>query len=210
MRLKNMNNKNVVEIFTNYLYVIILVSIMIFTGCNDMMSKSDDNYYNADDYLIEQIQNATNKVEIDLNELPVDAQVTIEQYYMSEVFLSELLASGLGYELTIADMNVDETDFRRIYFNLEGRKLEHKRDEEREDRQCFDLVYPVTFILPDGSSITVTDREDWEELKDWYEENPDSEERPTLQYPVDIIYEDGITVTINNEDEMDAIKENCE
>jgi hypothetical protein len=68
--------------------------------------------------------------------------------------------------------------------------------------------------MPDESSITVEtdDEEGWAELKDWYEDNPDSEERPTLQYPVDIVYrtDDGDSVvTINNESEMMAAKEDC-
>ena len=82
------------------------------------------------------------------------------------------------------------------------------RDDDR-DRACFALVYPVTFIMPDGSTITVADREDWAELKAWYEANPDLEERPTLQYPVDITYRDGTTQTINNDEEMRIAKEDC-
>ena len=82
------------------------------------------------------------------------------------------------------------------------------RDDDK-DRACFALVYPVTFIMPDGSTITVADREDWAELKAWYETNPDAEERPTLQYPVDITYRDGTTQTINNDEEMRIAKEDC-
>jgi len=85
---------------------------------------------------------------------------------------------------------------------------------EDEGRECFELVYPVIFIMPDGSSITVaTDDEDgWQEVKDWYDANPESEERPTLEYPVDIVYETNAgdsTVTINNEEEMEAVKDEC-
>ena len=85
---------------------------------------------------------------------------------------------------------------------------------EDEGRECFELVYPVTFIMPDGSIITVaTDDEDgWQEVKDWYDANPESEERPTLEYPVDIVYETNAgdsTVTINNEEEMEAVKDEC-
>ena len=85
---------------------------------------------------------------------------------------------------------------------------------EDEGRECFELVYPVIFIMPDGSSITVaTDDEDgWQEVKDWYDANPESEERPTLEYPVDIVYETNAgdsTVTINNEEEMEAAKDEC-
>ena len=103
-------------------------------------------------------------------------------------------------ETTVTINNDDE--MRGAYRHCGG------RDDDR-DRACFALVYPVTFIMPDGSTITVADREDWAELKAWYEANPDSEERPTLQYPVDITYRDGTTQTINNDEEMRIAKEDC-
>ena len=86
------------------------------------------------------------------------------------------------------------------------------RDWDR--KECFQLVFPITFTMPDGSIISVTsdDEEGWSDLKDWYEENSDSEERPTLHYPVEIVYEtdDGDSlVTIDNEEEMIAAKQDC-
>ena len=110
--------------YSKTIFNLTLIVIFLFIGCDDITSKSNDRYSNYDDALIEKIQNATNKVEIGINELPADAQVTIDQSYMSEIFLSELLASGLGYELTIGNFDTDETVFHKIYFNLEGRKLE--------------------------------------------------------------------------------------
>jgi hypothetical protein len=89
---------------------------------------------------------------------------------------------------------------------------EWKRDEDGEE--CFELVYPITFTMPDGSSVTVEDGEDgWDELKDWYDENEGYEEvRPELQYPVNIVYETeegDSTVTVNNDEEMESAKEEC-
>ena len=92
-----------------------------------------------------------------------------------------------------------------------------KRDGEwsrDRDETCFYLVYPVTYVMPDGSTISVTsdDEDGWSDLKDWYEENEDSEDKPELQYPVDIVVEteEGTsTVTINGEEEMAAAKREC-
>ena len=86
--------------------------------------------------------------------------------------------------------------------------------DQSEERECFELVFPVTFIMPDGSMITVEtdDNAGWQEVKDWYDANPDSEERPTLQFPVDITYEteDGdTTLTVNNDEEMEYVKRRC-
>jgi len=92
-----------------------------------------------------------------------------------------------------------------------------KRDGEwsrDRDETCFYLVYPVTYVMPDGSTISVTsdDEDGWSDLKDWYEENEDSEDKPELQYPVDIVVETeegSSTVTINGEEEMAAAKREC-
>ena len=92
-----------------------------------------------------------------------------------------------------------------------------KRDGEwsrDEDETCFYLVFPVIYVMPDGSTISVTsdDEDGWSDLKDWYEENEDSEDKPELQYPVDIIVEteEGTsTVTINNQEEMASAKREC-
>ena len=105
-----------------------------------------------------------------------------------------------------------EEEMSDAYRGCSGRDRERDWDRERD---CFELVYPVTYVLPDGSTIEISDEEDeagWESLKSWYEANPESEERPSLQYPVDIVYEseeseDGETVTINSEDEMMVAKE---
>jgi len=90
-----------------------------------------------------------------------------------------------------------------------------ERDRDWGARECFDLVFPVTYIMPDGSTYEISSEEDvagWEELKEWYDANPDSEERPELQYPVEIIYETeegNVTLMIFNEEEMIAAKEEC-
>mgnify|MGYP001159938636 FL=1 len=85
-------------------------------------------------------------------------------------------------------------------------------DEENEV-ECFEYVFPITFEMPDGSTITVEDEEGWFLLRRWYEENIETDGEPSLQYPVDIILEteDGeSTLTINNGAEMDAVYDNCQ
>ena len=95
----------------------------------------------------------------------------------------------------------------------------YKFDKNKEDFQgawfidgkdeCFEFVYPITYIMPDGSTITVENEDDWDEIKNWYGVNPDVEEKPELQYPVDIIFQDGTIKTINNEEEMKSVYEYC-
>ena len=83
-----------------------------------------------------------------------------------------------------------------------------------ENKKCFSLVYPVSYLMPDGATIEISadDEESWAEYKSWYDDNPESDERPSLQYPVEITYrtEEGTeTQIINSEEEMISAKEEC-
>ena len=81
-------------------------------------------------------------------------------------------------------------------------------DEDYEE-ECFEFVYPISFILPDGSEITVNNEEDWDELDLWYEENEDSEEEPEVVYPFDVIFDDNEIKTINNEEDLEGLEDYC-
>ena len=111
-----------------------------------------------------------------------------------------------------------------VYFNLEGKRLDPygkngdkdksdwDRDDDKGDWKCFDLSLPVSYTMPDGSTITVENEEDWDTLKDWYETNPGSEEKPELQFPVNVEFDDreGTTnVVVNNEEEMRGMYSRC-
>lgn len=98
---------------------------------------------------------------------------------------------------------VKETDSKDL--------IEWKDDTEgkKDKTACFELVYPVTFLMPDGSALTGNEEEVWGAIKAWYEANPDSEEKPALQYPVEIAFEDGTIQAINDEAAMEAAKEDC-
>ena len=116
----------------------------------------------------------------------------------------------LGYDGETEAIN-NEEEMKNAYRECSVRD----RDRDWDRRECFELVFPVTYIMPDGSTYEISSDEDesgWEELKEWYDSNPDSDQRPELQYPVDIIKwenEESVTITINNEDEMIAAKEEC-
>jgi len=73
---------------------------------------------------------------------------------------------------------------------------------------CFRLEYPITFLMYNGSEIIMEDEKDWSGIKQWHEQNPDSE-KPNLNYPVNIIYKDGRSEMIENEEMMLNIKQNC-
>ena len=88
------------------------------------------------------------------------------------------------------------------------------KDWDREGREkCFELVMPFTLIMPDSSFIIIETEDDREKVEEWYKNNPDSKDRPSIQFPVDIIVETDEgerTITINNEEEMKEAKGRCE
>lgn len=80
-------------------------------------------------------------------------------------------------------------------------------DEYKED--CYQLVYPVLWLMPDGSSISMEDEKDWDAVKSWYEANPDSLEKPIISYPVDVKLSDGTSKSITSDTEFETLKKNC-
>jgi hypothetical protein len=84
-------------------------------------------------------------------------------------------------------------------------------DKYDKEKECFKLVYPITWTMPDGSNITLTSGKDYDQLKQWYESHPDVKAKPVLIFPVEIIWPDkDIVKTINNNEELEAAKKDCD
>ena len=300
-----------------YSLILPITFLFLIAGC-----AKDEPRGISDAELVQAIIDAEGKVEVTMENLPTAARGTMEENYLNDyLHLYSMKASMLGYEVSIAGRPGNSGKRGEVYFDIDGRKLDpndygddykdwygerggfdrddfgEKRgwkcfeivypitimmpngsaytidseedpdldavknyykenegaegrpsivfpvniidnvgetktissEEEMKDayrqcsgrdrdwgvRECFDLVFPVTYIMPDGSTYEISSEEDdagWEELKEWYDANPDSEERPELQYPVEIIYETeegNVTLMIFNEEEMIAAKEEC-
>ncbi len=185
---------------------LILLSLLIFVGCENSMTKLDEM---SDDQLMQDIINAE-KIDINMTDLPSLSRTVIDQDYNDYIEIDAKMASGLGYQVSMDGKGYKPGDHNEVYFNLEGRKLKSKRDRgDKDGFKCFELVLPATFVMPDGSSITVEDENGYMAVRAWYGNNSDSKEKPTLQYPVNIIYRDGDTKTINNDEEMGSTKVDC-
>jgi len=185
---------------------LIILSLLIFVGCENSMTKSDKM---SDDQLLQDIIDAE-KIDIIMTDLPSLSRTIIDQDYNDYIEIDAKMASGLGYQVSMDGKGCKTGYHNEVYFNLEGRKLKSKRDRgDKDGFKCFELVLPATFVMPDGSTITVEDENGYMAVRDWYANNSDSKEKPTLQYPVNIIYRDGDTQTINNNEEMGNTKADC-
>ncbi len=78
--------------------------------------------------------------------------------------------------------------------------------------KCFKPVYPVTIVLPDGTTATVEDRAGKRAaIQAWKEANPDAEDgaKATIGFPLTVELTDGTQMTLNSQEELDALKETC-
>ena len=205
-RINKMNNK--------YLTTFVLSLLLMIAGC-DLGVKQE--YETSDAELIQMIIDS-DKVDIDISELPEQSQT----YLSNDGEYDELgsrYASQLGYEVERIGKGSKSGRRGDVYFNVEGRKLNPndwgKRGRgfgvgKKEDWECFTLEFPVSFNMPDGSLVTVEadDEESWAEITTWYETNQDSEERPTMQFPVGILFDEE-SLVIENQEEMRSAYQEC-
>ena len=87
-----------------------------------------------------------------------------------------------------------------------------KDDTKKDDTKkvCFDLVYPISYIMPDGSIVTYNEEDAMNNgLKSWYTANSNTTTKPALAYPVQVTFSDGTTKTIANEPAMIKLKKWC-
>ena len=196
--------------------IIFSVFLLIFFSCQNGSTESKGI---SDAELIQAIIDA-DKISIGLDDLPSNSKTVIEYDYAEYESESAKKAYGLGYEVNMAGKGHKLGNRCEVYFNLEGKRLDPYgrngdkdksdwgRDYDKGDWKCFDLSLPVSYTMPDGSTITVSNEEDWDAIKSWYEENPESEEKPVLQFPVNVEF-DNETVTVNSEEELRELKQEC-
>lgn len=77
--------------------------------------------------------------------------------------------------------------------------------------ECFELQFPISFAMPDGSTLTANTEEELDSLYEaWEMANPNATDEPTLIFPITVtMLEDGSSEIINDEDELEELIEDC-
>jgi len=179
----------------------------LFFSCSTTEPEIGD-----DSELIQLIKNAPNKQVISLEDLPSTCKNVLGKDFSEDIVEVSRLAPGLGYEVEMMRCKgVRMGEKIQVYFNLKGRKLEDRGGKGRGGKEeCFEFVLPITFVMPDDSTITVEEKEDWIEIRSWYKANPNVREKPSLQYPADIIFiKDRTTWTLNSDEDLRRAYEAC-
>ena len=88
---------------------------------------------------------------------------------------------------------------------------------------CYELVFPVSIVLPDSSTVAVNSYEEIiDTLRAYFQENGTGGSghghhghhgfRPSLSFvfPISVVSQDGEVITVNNEEELRALRAECE
>ena len=118
------------------LRIFIPLFILLMFGCQRNMTDSGE--LSSDDQLIMSIQNATDKQEIDTDQLPSASREVLERDYVEHITVGASMAPELGYEVLLGGVESRMGDRSEAYFDLEGRELRASgsaRDEDERDRE---------------------------------------------------------------------------
>ena len=164
----------------------------------------------------------SDKLEIPLDKIPQSSINTIHSEYDTYIDISTKKAIGVGYQVELAGLGHFSGYKNDVYFSEDGRELNPNdwgrkrrgfiRDIDRKNNNwgCFEMIYPVSFDMPDGSvlSILSDDEEGWSSIKIWYESNPVSEIKPEIRFPLVLFFEEE-SITVNDKDELKDVYLEC-
>jgi len=75
---------------------------------------------------------------------------------------------------------------------------------------CFEIVFPITIAFPDGTEFSANSMvEARTAAKQWKEDNPDVDGRPSLVYPIELVNEDGELITIESRLDLREVIREC-
>ncbi len=124
-------------------------------------------------------------------------------------FLS-LLFAMFGMSL-ITSCSTDDLDDENIDFTENFTYDLEKNEGEARENDCFELVFPISFTMPDGSILDVEEDQSIRELlSEWKENNPDVEGKPELNLPITVILnETGEELVLSSHEEIRNLKKDC-
>ena len=151
------------------LSLLFIFGLFVVSCSND----SEMNIISTDDTaLINKIELASKEI-IDVLNLPVSAKMVIEQDFADSYVESIQFAKGLGFKISLNTNDESITESKSVlFFSSKGKKLDNINVEKNAKRQrCFQFVFPIDFLMPDESIITLNDNTEWSLVREWYKTN---------------------------------------
>ncbi len=206
-----------------YIYTLLLSFFII--GCSNNSEPIDQFAELSDLELIELIKSAEDKQEISINDMPDISQSFISETFNFAIVQSVFHAPNLGYELTMSRGGtrtlMSLSSLINVYFNNDGEFLSNDFDSEYEEwdqNMCFDVEFPISVNLFDGTVVTISNEEELYEGIEEYYEMGEEDNLPEINFPINIIFyyenENGVEsedlVEISNYEELEMYFEMCE
>jgi hypothetical protein len=179
----------------------------------------------SDSELIELIKSADDKQEVSINEMPNISQSFLSETFNFAIVQSIFHAPNLGYEVTMSRGGtrtlISLSSFINVYFNNDGEFLSNDFDSEYDEwnqNMCFDVEFPISVNLSDGSVVTISNEEELYEGIEEYYEMGEEDNLPEINFPINIIFyyenENGVEsedlVEIGDYEELEIYFEMCE
>lgn len=189
------------------MFTAFLMTMILFTSC----SESTEVVIEDDADLITAIESSFDRQSIDVIDLPTEAKEELETNFSDDAIYEVEKVASLGFEVRLITTEGSWTsELNNAFFDTAGRFLEDNRRPRRgRRRSCFRFTFPFSVVMPDGTTIILEDRTDKVLIREWYADNPDVDEKPTLVFPIGIEYQDGTTAVINDIVELEAAREEC-
>ena len=205
-----------------YIYITLLSFIII--SCSDNSESIDELQDLTDSQLIELIKADNNKQEVLLSEMPIISQSIISETFNYAIVKSIFHAENYGYEVLMNRSNrslISLLTNMNIYFDNEGELLSNDFEDEFDEwdqSMCFDVEFPISVNLSDGSVVTISNEDELYEGIEEYYEMGDEGNLPEISFPINIIFyfendnnsEYEEIVEINNYEELEMYFEMCE
>jgi len=207
-------------------HIYILLLSFLFIGCSDNSEPLDQFTELSDLELIELIKSAADKQEVSINDMPNISQSFISETFNFAIVQSIFHAPNLGYEVTMSRGGTTRTlmslsSLINVYFNNDGEFLSNDFDSEYEEwdqNMCFDVEFPISVNLSDGSVVTISNEEELYEGIEEYYEMGEEDNLPEINFPINIIFyyenENGVEsedlVEIGDYEELEMYFEMCD
>ena len=206
-----------------HIYILLLSFFII--SCSNNSEPLDQFTELSDSELIELIKSADDKQEVSINEMPNISQSFLSETFNFAIVQSIFHAPNLGYEVTMSRRGtrtlISLSSFINVYFNNDGEFLSNDFDSEYDEwnqNMCFDVEFPISVNLSDGSVVTISNEEELYEGIEEYYEMGEEDNLPEINFPINIIFyyenENGVEsedlVEIGDYEELEIYFEMCE
>ena len=175
-----------------YIYLF-LFSTLIFS-CSDSETNNSIENLTTEEH-IQLIKNYEGKVEIGFYELLDNSQNHINELENNITAELILYAENIGYEVKLRRQSrslVSLLNILYIYFDENGELLfDENYDvlEEWGNYICFDIQFPFSVTMPDGSQISIYSEDELYEAVDlYYEMNDNYDGYPEINFPINIVF----------------------